>query len=131
MTQQILQINFKFHVSGDAFREAAAPVAEPIAAVPGLLWKVWLLNEADQEAGGIYLFEDDASLAAYLDGEIVAAIVGTPIFSDFDVKQFAVMSDVSEITRAPLSRRSRSSWAARRTARRRSRGDACSRTPSS
>ncbi|MCB0069813.1 MAG: YdhR family protein [Caldilineaceae bacterium] len=104
MTQQILQINFKFHVSGDAFREAAAPVAEPIAAVPGLLWKVWLLNEADQEAGGIYLFEDDASLAAYLDGEIVAAIVGTPIFSDFDVKQFAVMSDVSEITRAPLSK---------------------------
>ncbi|MCB0055485.1 MAG: YdhR family protein [Caldilineaceae bacterium] len=104
MTQQILQINFKFHLAGDAYREAVAPVAEPIAAVPGLYDPVGGLDEADQEAGGIYLFEDDASLAAYLDGEIVAAIVGTPIFSDFDVKQFAVMSDVSEITRAPLSK---------------------------
>lgn len=60
MTQQILQINFKFHLSCDAYREAVAPVAEPIAAVPGLLWKVWLLNDwmvaesdgVDAAAGG-------------------------------------------------------------------------------
>lgn len=99
MSQKILQINFKFHVSRAEYETAVAPVAEPIAAVPGLLWKVWLLNEADQEAGGIYLFADDKTLDAYLNSEIVAAIVSNPILSDFSVKQFAVMQDVSEVTR--------------------------------
>ncbi|MCA9900931.1 MAG: YdhR family protein [Anaerolineales bacterium] len=102
MSQKILQINFKFHVSRAEYETAVAPVAEPIAAVPGLLWKVWLLNEADQEAGGIYLFADDKTLDAYLNSEIVAAIVSNPILSDFSVKQFAVMQDVSEVTRGPV-----------------------------
>jgi hypothetical protein len=68
-----------------------------------MVWKVWLMNEADQESGGIYLFEDGASLDAYLNSEIVAGIVSHPALSDFSVKQFDVMAEVSEVTRAPLA----------------------------
>ena len=102
MSQKILQINFKFHVPRTDYETAVAPLAEPIAAVSGLLWKVWLMNEADQEAGGIYLFADGKSLDDYLNSEIVAGIVSNPALSDFSVKTFAVMPDVSEVTRAPL-----------------------------
>jgi hypothetical protein len=102
MSQRILQINFKFHVSRPEYEMAVAPVAEPIAAVPGLLWKVWILNEAQQEGGGIYLFANSHSLDAYLNSEIVAAIVSNPILSDFSVKQFEVMEEVSVVTRGPV-----------------------------
>lgn len=67
--------------------------------MPGLLWKVWLMNEAEQAAGGIYLFADGQSLDDYLNSEIVAGIVSHPALSDFSVKQFAVMEEVSVVTR--------------------------------
>ncbi|NJN55196.1 MAG: YdhR family protein [Anaerolineae bacterium] len=102
MSQKILQINFKFNVSQADYETAAAPLAEPIAAVPGLLWKVWLINEADQESGGIYLFANSESLTAYLDSDIVAGIVSHPALSDFSVKQFGVMADMSAVTRGPV-----------------------------
>ncbi len=41
-------------------------LARSIAEEPGLLWKIWTENEATQEAGGIYLFSDEASARAYL-----------------------------------------------------------------
>ena len=77
-------------------------MADPIAAVPGLLWKVWIVDEEQQESGGIHLFADGDSLQAYLDSEIVAGIVSHPALSDFSVKQFSVMPAESAITRAPV-----------------------------
>ena len=50
----ILQINFKLNVAPAEYRKLCKSVAQTIADVPGLLWKVWLLNEQDGEAGGIY-----------------------------------------------------------------------------
>jgi hypothetical protein len=102
MSEKILQINFKYHVSRTEYETAVAPVAEPIAAVPGLLWKVWILNEAEQEGGGIYLFANSQSLDNYLNSEIVAAIVSNPILSDFSVKQFEVMEGVTAVTHGPV-----------------------------
>ncbi len=102
MSQKILQINFKYHVSRAEYETAVAPAAEPIAAVPGLLWKVWILNEAEQEGGGIYLFANGQALDVYLNSEIVAAIVSNPILSDFSVKQFEVMDEVTAVTRGPV-----------------------------
>ena len=102
MSQKILQINFKYHVSREQYEGAVAPLAEPIAAVSGLLWKVWILNEAEQEGGGIYLFADGPSLDAYLNSEIVAGIVSNPALSDFSVKQFEVMDGVTAVTRGPV-----------------------------
>ena len=103
MSSRILQINFKYSVSGDDYKQAVAPLAADIAAVTGLRWKVWIINEADSEAGGIYLFDDEASVQAYLEGPIVAGVVSNPVLSDFSVKQFEAMEDVSVITRGPIS----------------------------
>ena len=102
MSQKILQINFKFHVPRADYETAVAPLAEPVAAVTGLLWKVWLMNEGEQESGGIYLFETGDALDAFLNSALVAGIVSNPAFSDFSVKQFEAMADLSAITRGPL-----------------------------
>ena len=102
MSGQILQINFKFNVPRAAYEEAVTPLADPIAAVAGLQWKVWLMNEGESEAGGILCFDDQASLQAYLEGPIAAQVVSHPALSDFSVKQFEVMGEHTAITRGPV-----------------------------
>jgi len=108
MSRKILQINYKFNVSRAEHDQVVSAVASEIAAVPGLPavpglhWKVWLMNEADSEAGGIYLFEDEASTNAYLEGPIVAQLVKLPALSDINVKQFDVPEKLTEITRGPV-----------------------------
>ncbi|MCK4725953.1 MAG: YdhR family protein [Anaerolineales bacterium] len=60
------------------------------------------MNEAEGEAGGIYLFEDEASVKAFLGGPLAAQVTGHPALSEFSVKQFDVMEKVTEITRGPV-----------------------------
>ena len=102
MPGKILQINFKFNVPRADYEQAVTPLADPIAAVSGLRWKVWIMNEAESEAGGIMLFDDEASLKAYMEGPIKAQIVSHPALSDFSVKQFGVIDEFSAITRGPV-----------------------------
>jgi hypothetical protein len=102
MAGRILQINFKFNVPRADYEQAVAPLGNDIAAVAGLRWKIWLMNEGESEAGGIMLFEDEKSLQAYLDGPIAAQIVSHPALSDFSVKQFDIMEAETAITRSPV-----------------------------
>jgi len=102
MTQKLLQINFKFTQSADDYVKLVAPFADPIAAVPGLSWKVWILNDKAHEAGGIYLFKDEASVNAYLRGEIVTGLKQQPTLKDITTKVFDVVEDMSLKTRAPI-----------------------------
>lgn len=99
---KLLQINLNFSVSRSELEAAWLQAAEPIAAQPGLTWKIWLINEADHEAGGIYLFESEAAAQAYLDGPICAALKSSPVISNINVKMFDVLDQHSSITRGPL-----------------------------
>ena len=99
---RILQINFKYSVPRADYERAVAAMADPISKVGGLRWKVWILNEKENEAGGIYHFDSEASANAYLQGPIVAQIVSHPALGGFSVKQFDVMPEVSAVTRGPV-----------------------------
>jgi len=102
MAQQILQINFKINVAREQYESTVAPIAQQFAEVPGCIWKIWLMNEKDSEAGGIYLFADEASVVAYKASPLVAAMLVHPALSDINIKQFEVLTEVSRVTRAPL-----------------------------
>ncbi len=102
MSVKILQLNFKFNVSRVEYEQAVSALASEFAAVPGLRWKIWMINEAEQEAGGIYLFDDEASVKALLEGPLVAQVTSHPALSDFSVKQFDVMEEMTAITRGPV-----------------------------
>lgn len=103
MSQKILQINFTFSgVSRSELEDAWLPVAQPIAETPGLRWKVWLMNEATHECGGVYLFDDEASIQGFLNGPIVAATKDAPILSNASVKIFDMMAAHTAITRGPV-----------------------------
>ena len=57
MSAKILQINYKLNGPRAEYERENLPYAQPIADISGLRWKVWIINEAQSEAGGIYLFD--------------------------------------------------------------------------
>ena len=60
-----MQLNFKYDVSAEDYTGAVDPLAEQFAAVPGLRWKIWMINADKSEAGGIYMFEDGKRSAVF------------------------------------------------------------------
>ena len=58
----LLQIDFPFPGPfGAALSDALQELALSITTEPGFIWKIWTENETEQQAGGIYLFADEAS----------------------------------------------------------------------
>jgi len=98
----ILQINFNFNVPAAEYQKMADSVAHAFVDVPGLKWKIWLLNPAYQEAGGVYLFDSQASLDAYLNGPLVAQLRGLPFVQNISMKQFETMTEATALTRGPI-----------------------------
>jgi Putative mono-oxygenase ydhR len=99
MSGKILQINYKLSGPRAEYEKENLPYAQPIANIPGLRWKVWIINEAQSEAGGIYLFADDAAAQSFVDGPIIAEMKGDPTLS---IKAFDVIAELTNITRGPV-----------------------------
>lgn len=99
---KILQVNFKTKRTKPELEQAFMQAAQLVANFKGLLWKVWIVNEAEKSAGGIYLFEDDASVEAYLKGKIVSRVKSSPATSDYEAKVFDVVPEPTKVTRGPL-----------------------------
>lgn len=102
MSERLLQINFKLEVTTKDYEQAAKSLVDQFANLPGLMWKIWTMNEEQKEAGGIYLFEDEASLNKFLNGPLAKTVTSHPGLSNFSVKSFSVMSELTEITQGPL-----------------------------
>jgi hypothetical protein len=79
--------------------ELAGPMAQFAAVirdVPGFVSKAWL--QAGAARGGFYLFADEASARAYVDGPVVASIHANPAFEDVAVRTFDVDAELSSRT---------------------------------
>ncbi len=98
----ILQINFKLNVPAAAYVSHCQTVVNAFTNLPGLLWKIWILNEEAGEAGGIYCFDNEDSLNAYLEGPIVAGLKQLPAVANVSAKRFDVVQDLTRITRGPI-----------------------------
>jgi hypothetical protein len=94
-----LQIQFDLRCTPAEYRELAYHVAGAVAAVPGLLGKVWIVDEERRRGGGVYLFADRAAATAYLEGPIIARLRGNPAVANVEVRMFDVIDAPSVITR--------------------------------
>jgi len=103
--KKILQVNLKFKMTRPELEKAfleGAPTFRPGGDVKGLLWKIWLMNGAEKSAGAIYLFKDDASVEAYLKGELFAMLKSHPALSDIEAKAFDILPEHTKITHGPV-----------------------------
>lgn len=64
---KLVQFDFQFKGPfGDELTNALADLARSINEEPGFIWKIWTENARTGEAGGIYVFADEASARAYV-----------------------------------------------------------------
>jgi hypothetical protein len=80
--------------------DAMKDLAKSISREPGFIWKVWTENCESREAGGIYLFEDEASARKYLEMH-TARLKGFGIPS-VNAKIFQVNEALSAIDNGPV-----------------------------
>ncbi|MGP1384810.1 MAG: YdhR family protein [Thainema sp.] len=102
MTTQMIKITFNYDCSETKLQTIFAAVAPAIAAFPGLVWKVWIINEVRQEAGGIYCFESFDALERYLSSPIMAALEAKSIVSNLRIEPFTAIEPLSALTRGPI-----------------------------
>ena len=102
MSKKILEVNFRYAVSTPELEAGAQPLIDQVANVPGLIWKIWIIDENTQVAGGIYYFEDEEDARNYIEGPVFSQVKASPILTDLQIKMFDVMDGPSQSTRAPL-----------------------------
>ena len=103
MGAKLLQVNFKYSVSGYEYTQAITSMAEKCDEFLSLRWIVWIIDEFEKIAGGIYLFNDELTLTAFLESQLTQRIISHPAFGDFDIRIFDVMEEVTSITRNLVS----------------------------
>jgi len=68
MSNKLLQLHFDFRGPfGAEMSRQLIELAESINREPGFIWKIWTENEDRQEAGGIYMFQDEDMALAYVE----------------------------------------------------------------
>jgi hypothetical protein len=101
MAFTLLQIDFPVEGPwGNEMAIAYTDLAYHLAHTPGLVWKIWTENPDTKEAGGIYLFENEALAEAYLK-EHTIRLQSFGIHS-IRAKKFAVNQVLTEITRGSI-----------------------------
>ena len=100
MSKTILHVRTTTRTSPRAILAGAAGPARAVAAVPGLIWKVWLVDEAAAELGGVYLFASRAEAQAYVDGPILEHLRHDPHVIKVEHRMWDTHA-LSALTRAP------------------------------
>jgi hypothetical protein len=101
---KLLQVNYsRERGQGDGEQaEHLLGAAEKISGLPGLQWKLWIYDDSQKVAGGIYLFDTEEHARAWGDDTLPASLGALPGVSDIDARYFDVDERLSAITRGPL-----------------------------
>ncbi|MCE7781826.1 monooxygenase [Staphylococcus xylosus] len=97
----ILQVDFPLEGPfGNEMAQQFEDLATSINHEPGFLWKIWTENESEQEAGGIYAFDNKTNAKKYLDmhSQRIKSM-GVPYVN---AKIFDVNEDLTQITKGRL-----------------------------
>ena len=97
-TPVCVEVHYQVAGSLDAYRTRAAAAAPHLAGFPGLVWKLWLLDEPTGEAAGIYLFADAAAAQAFVASPMLDALRQSPGVSGVRARVLPVVPDLSRAT---------------------------------
>jgi hypothetical protein len=65
----------------------------------GLVAKTWIHDGTT--LGGFHIFTDRSKAEAYLNSEMAAGLTSNPAFSNFEIRHFDILDELSAITRSP------------------------------
>jgi Putative mono-oxygenase ydhR len=100
MNRHCVHVDIDLNVSTDEWLRHCQRVVDRMLSVSGLEWKLWVASPATSSAGGIYLFRDEASASAYVDGPLIAALRRNPSVRDVRIHLYVVEEEPSRQTHA-------------------------------
>ena len=98
----VLHLRFNLRVPPDLVLAHSGEAANKIAAVEGLIWKIWLVERERREMGGVYLFASRENAVGYLNHPIIEALYSNPAVISTDCQIWEVESSLSALTRGPV-----------------------------
>jgi hypothetical protein len=91
-----------FHLKGitkEQFYAACDELAPKLAAVPGLISKVWLADPSSNTYGGVYTFRDRAAFEAFVQGELGSSFRQNPGMTELSIRDYSVLQGPTRVTR--------------------------------
>ena len=95
----VLIINFNLDgIDHDQYAASCDEVAPVFAAIPGLISKQWLADQATNTYGGVYLWKDAQAMRDYKASDVFAGLANNPSFINVTATDFALMAGPSKVT---------------------------------
>jgi hypothetical protein len=93
-------VNFQLNGIDDAqYRQACDQEASTFAAIPGLVSKVWLVDQSTNTYGGVYTWRDRQAMDNFLDRELFREFSVDPSVKNLTSRDFGVLEAPTQITR--------------------------------
>ncbi len=92
-------ITFTSSASLDDMKAPFTDYANALKGVSGLVSKTWIRDGFT--LGGFHIFTSREAAESYLDSQMVADLTSNPAFSDFQIRHFDVLEELSAITGSP------------------------------
>jgi hypothetical protein len=99
MHAQMITYQLKEISQADYLKQMVEPDAPVLAKVPGLISKVWLVDEAKNTFGGFYLWANKSAMEDFMHSDLVKAVVSRPYVTNVSSVDFEVNQKASLITR--------------------------------
>ena len=99
MHAQIITYQLNDISQNEYLKQMVEPDAPILADVSGLISKVWLADEEENTFGGFYLWESKDAMEAFMQSDLVAAVVSRPFVENVSSVDYTVNEAASKITR--------------------------------
>jgi hypothetical protein len=99
MQAQLITYQLQDISQAEYLKKMVEPDAPVLAQVPGLISKVWLVDEEKNSFGGFYLWENKTAMENFMHSDLVRAVVSRPFVKNVSSVDFEVNQDASLITR--------------------------------
>jgi hypothetical protein len=107
MTVQVLLVSLKFNIPPAEYAQTIKPLVDDILNTPGLRWKIWLIDESQCTAGGVYLFDDSSYVQAFLASPLMDNLQHHQAFTNISVTPFDILDSETAMTHGPVARGAR------------------------
>ena len=96
-------ITFTSSASLDDLKGPFTDYAKALKGVSGLVAKTWI--QEGSTLGGFHIFTSRQAAENYLNSQMVAGLTSNPAFSNFEIRHFDVLDELSAITGSPQAAR--------------------------
>ncbi|MEV4953990.1 YdhR family protein [Paenarthrobacter nitroguajacolicus] len=102
---KLLQVKYGRALAKDDNEQAERLMqsAIKIAGVRGLLWKIWIYDDEERTAGGIYLFDSEENARIWGDEVMEKSLKSHPGISGITKHYFDIDEDLTRRTRGPIA----------------------------